>query len=113
MRDLAAGEALGNAYNWPAKHELAAFEKLNTWYYSDAPLTVQPLLDEARRETTFDEVVKGLDETNALYGVCPDNAVLKLGPGKRFQFNYDYCKGCGMCAAECPCGAVQMVAETV
>jgi len=38
-------------------------------------------------ESTFDEVVK----TN---GVCPDNAVLKLGAGKRFQFNYDYCEGC-------------------
>jgi len=121
----------GDVYNWNGKHELAAFDKLNTWYYSDAPLTVQPLLDAARRESTFDEVVKGLDETNALfearrclscgncfecdncYGVCPDNAVIKLGPGKRFQFNYDYCKGCGMCAAECPCGAIQMVAETI
>jgi NADPH-dependent glutamate synthase beta subunit-like oxidoreductase len=121
----------GDVYAESGKHELAAFEKLNTWYYSDAPLTVQPLLDAARRESTFDEVVKGLDENNALfearrclscgncfecdncYGVCPDNAVLKLGPGKRFQFNYDYCKGCGMCAAECPCGAIQMVAETI
>ena len=121
----------GDVYSREAKHELAAFEKLNTWYYSDAPLTVQPQLDAARRESTFDEVVKGLDENNALfearrclscgncfecdncYGVCPDNAVLKLGPGKRFQFNYDYCKGCGMCAAECPCGAIQMVAETI
>ena len=87
--------------------------------------------DAARRESTFDEVVKGLDENNALfearrclscgncfecdncYGVCPDNAVIKLGAGKRFQFNYDYCKGCGMCAAECPCGAIEMVAETI
>jgi 2-oxoacid:acceptor oxidoreductase delta subunit (pyruvate/2-ketoisovalerate family) len=121
----------GDAYNWNPKHELATFDKLNTWYYSDAPLSVQPVLDRARRESTFDEVVKGLDETNALfearrclscgncfecdncYGVCPDNAVLKLGAGKRFQFNYDYCKGCGMCAAECPCGAIQMVAETI
>ena len=121
----------GDVYAQNGKHELAAFDRLNTWYYSDAPLTVQPLLDAARRESTFDEVVKGLDENNALfearrclscgncfecdncYGVCPDNAVLKLGPGKRFRFNYDYCKGCGMCAAECPCGAIQMVAETI
>jgi 2-oxoacid:acceptor oxidoreductase delta subunit (pyruvate/2-ketoisovalerate family) len=43
--------------------------------------------------------------------VCPDNAVIKLGPGKRFEFNYDYCKGCGICAAECPCGAIDMVLE--
>ena len=43
----------------------------------------------------------------------PDNVVLKVGAGKRFQFNYDYCKGCGMCAAECPCCAIQIVAETI
>jgi Pyruvate/2-oxoacid:ferredoxin oxidoreductase delta subunit len=47
------------------------------------------------------------------YGVCPDNTVLKLGPGKRFEFNYDYCKGCGICVSECPCGASKMVPETV
>ena len=37
--------------------------------------------------------------------------VIKLGPGKRFAFNYDYCKGCGMCEAECPCGAIVMEPE--
>ena len=121
----------GADYVPPPKHELATFEKLNTWYYSDAPKTVRPVLDIVRRRSTFDEVVKGLDETNALfearrclscgncfecdncYGVCPDNAVIKLGPGKRFEFNLDYCKGCGMCVSECPCGAIKMVPETL
>jgi len=113
------------------KHEPATFDKLNPWYYSDAPKTVRPTLDLVRRQSTFDEVVGGLDESNALYearrclscgncfecdncyGVCPDNAVIKLGPGKRFEFNYDYCKGCGLCAAECPCGAIKMVPEEI
>ena len=121
----------GGHYAAPAKHELATFDKLNTWYYSDAPKTVRPTLDIVRRQSTFDEVVGSLDESNALYearrclscgncfecdncyGVCPDNAVIKLGPGKRFEFNYDYCKGCGLCAAECPCGAIQMVPEKI
>jgi 2-oxoacid:acceptor oxidoreductase delta subunit (pyruvate/2-ketoisovalerate family) len=121
----------GGRYAAPAKHELATFDKLNTWYYSDAPKTVRPTLDIVRRQSTFDEVVGSLDESNALYearrclscgncfecdncyGVCPDNAVIKLGPGKRFEFNYDYCKGCGLCAAECPCGAIQMVPEKI
>jgi 2-oxoacid:acceptor oxidoreductase delta subunit (pyruvate/2-ketoisovalerate family) len=121
----------GATYAKPAAHGLAGFEKLNPWYYSDAPKTVRPLLDLIRRQSTFEEVQGGLDEKNALfearrclscgncfecdncYGVCPDNAVIKLGPGKRFQFNYDYCKGCGLCAAECPCGAIQMVPETI
>ena len=119
----------GASYTAPPKHELAQFEKLNTWYYSDAPKTVRPMLDIIRRQSSFEEVQGGLDESNALfearrclscgncfecdncYGVCPDNAVIKLGPGKRFEFNYDYCKGCGVCVAECPCGAIKMEAE--
>jgi 2-oxoacid:acceptor oxidoreductase delta subunit (pyruvate/2-ketoisovalerate family) len=121
----------GVTYDPPPKHELADYGKLNPWYYADAPKTVQPVLELARRTSTFDEVVSGLDETNALfearrclscgncfecdncYGVCPDNAVIKLGPGKRFAFNFDYCKGCGICVSECPCGAIKMVPETI
>ena len=113
-----------------AKHPLATFDRLNPWYYSDAPKTMRPQLDLARRTSSFDEVQGGLTDDNALfearrclscgncfecdncYGVCPDNAVIKLGPGRRFEINLDYCKGCGMCAAECPCGAIEMVAET-
>ena len=121
----------GEQYFPPVQREVAAFENLNTWYYADAPKTVRPMLDIIRRQSTFDEVQGGLDEGNALfearrclscgncfecdncYGVCPDNAVIKLGPGKRFEFNYDYCKGCGMCVAECPCGAIKMEAEEI
>ncbi|HUA83476.1 MAG TPA: NAD(P)-binding protein [Bryobacteraceae bacterium] len=121
----------GAAVSATPKHALATFDRLNTWYYSDAPKTVQPQLDLLRRQTTFDEVMGGLNENNALfearrclscgncfecdncYGLCPDNAVVKLGPGKRFEFDYEYCKGCGLCAEECPCGAIEMVPETV
>jgi Pyruvate/2-oxoacid:ferredoxin oxidoreductase delta subunit len=45
--------------------------------------------------------------------MCPDNAVTKLGPGRGFEFKYDYCKGCGICAQECPCGAIAMVSEVI
>ena len=45
------------------------------------------------------------------YGVCPANAVIKLVAGKRVAFNYDKCKGCGVCVAECPSGAFEMVPE--
>jgi 2-oxoacid:acceptor oxidoreductase delta subunit (pyruvate/2-ketoisovalerate family) len=121
----------GGRYTPAAKHAVADFDKLNTWYYSDAPKTVRPVLDLARRQSTFEEVQGSLDESNALYearrclscgncfecdncyGMCPDNAVIKRGPGQRFEFNYDYCKGCGVCAAECPCGAIEMVPEEI
>jgi NADPH-dependent glutamate synthase beta subunit-like oxidoreductase len=122
----------GIRYEPPPKHELATFDKLNTWYYTDAPRTVQPRLETARRRETFEEVVGGLDESNALYearrclscgncfscdncyGVCPDNAVLKLGePGERYAIDLDFCKGCGICVAECPCGSIEMVPEQI
>ncbi len=121
----------GKEYRAPPKHELADFDKLNTWYYSDAPRTVRPMLDLMRRQSGFAEVVGNLNEQNAkfearrclscgncfecdnCYGICPDNAITKLGRGKRFEFKYDYCKGCGMCVAECPCGAINMVPEEI
>jgi NADPH-dependent glutamate synthase beta subunit-like oxidoreductase len=115
----------------PESHELATFDKLNTWYYTDAPKSKQPVLDTIRRQSTFEEVVGSFDETTAqfearrclscgncfecdnCYGVCPDNAVTKLGPGLRYAFNYDYCKGCGLCVSECPCGAIRTVPEEI
>lgn len=121
----------GQALPPQIKHPVASFDKLNTWYYSDAPKTVRPQLELARRTSSFDEVQGGLSSDNALfearrclscgncfecdncYGVCPDNAVTKLGPGQGFEFKLDYCKGCGICVAECPCGAIEMVPEQV
>jgi 2-oxoacid:acceptor oxidoreductase delta subunit (pyruvate/2-ketoisovalerate family) len=111
--------------------DLAGYDGLNTWYYADAPGTVRPKLAAARRTGTFEEVAGGLDESTALfearrcmscgncfgcdncYGACPDNAVIKTGPGGPgdYEIDYDYCKGCGICAAECPCGAIAMVPE--
>ena len=109
------------------------FEALNPWYYSDAPRSLRPRLEQARRESTFDEVVGGLDATTALFearrclscgscfacdncfGVCPDNAVIKLDPAGAYAYaiDLDYCKGCGLCAQECPCGAIEMHPEEV
>jgi 2-oxoacid:acceptor oxidoreductase gamma subunit (pyruvate/2-ketoisovalerate family)/2-oxoacid:acceptor oxidoreductase delta subunit (pyruvate/2-ketoisovalerate family) len=113
----------------PGPSRPATFERLNTWYYSDAPATVAPQLAAARRVSTFDEVVGSLDVTTALFearrclscancfecdncfGVCPDNAIRKLGPGGGYEIDYDYCKGCGLCVAECPAGAIDLVPE--
>ena len=118
----------GAASKAAGKHAPASFGALNTWYYADAPATVRPRLEAARRITTFDEVTGGLDESTALfearrcmscgncfgcdncYGVCPDNAIIKLGNGQ-YKVDYDFCKGCGLCVAECPCGSIEMEPE--
>jgi 2-oxoacid:acceptor oxidoreductase delta subunit (pyruvate/2-ketoisovalerate family) len=123
---------LSNQCYVPAvKSEAAKFEYLETWYYTDAPRTHRPILDVVRRTSGFAEVVGNLDEETAAYearrcmscgncfecdncyGVCPDNAVKKLGAGLGFEFDYDYCKGCGVCVTECPCGAIKMVPESI
>jgi 2-oxoacid:acceptor oxidoreductase delta subunit (pyruvate/2-ketoisovalerate family) len=85
-------------------------------------------LEVARRITTFEEVVGGSTSRprysrraaacpaatafgcDNCYGVCPENAVIKLGDGQ-YEFDYDYCKGCGICVAECPCGSIAMQPE--
>ena len=121
----------GEAWTHPPRPELATYDKLNTWYYSDAPKAQRPVLDMVRRQSTFEEVVGGFDPATAqfearrclscgncfecdnCYGVCPDNAVIKLGAGNRYAFNYDYCKGCGLCVSECPCGAIRTQPEEI
>jgi NADPH-dependent glutamate synthase beta subunit-like oxidoreductase len=121
----------GTRYVHAERPELAGFERINAWYFSDADKSHQSTLDLARRMSSFKEIVQGLDAETALYesrrclscgncfecdncyGLCPDNAVDKLGPGKGYAFDYDFCKGCGLCAAECPCGAIAMVPEQI
>ncbi|MGH2878699.1 MAG: NAD(P)-binding protein [Solirubrobacteraceae bacterium] len=121
----------GREYEHPPEPSLANFDALNTWYYADAPKTVATRLDAVRRQSTFEEVTQSLDETNALfearrclscgncfgcdncYGVCPDNAVLKVAEADGYAFDLDYCKGCGICVTECPCGAIEMIPESI
>ncbi len=117
------------AYENVKNTDLVTYEQLNTWYYTDAPHVVRERLEATRRAKDFSEVVKGLDESNALYearrcmscgncfecdncfGVCPDNAIIKLGPGKGFEINLDYCKGCGICVSECPSSSIVMIPD--
>ncbi len=116
-------------YTKPAKHELAGFDKLHVWYFTDAAQRPQKHLDIKERLTSFDEVVGGLSEKQAVYearrclscgncfecdgcyAACPEDAVVKLGPGKRYRFDYDHCTGCAICFEQCPCHAIDMIPE--
>jgi 2-oxoacid:acceptor oxidoreductase delta subunit (pyruvate/2-ketoisovalerate family) len=46
---------------------------------------------------------------------CPEPAVLKTrtvaADGSHYVFDYDFCKGCGLCARECPTGFIAMIDE--
>ncbi|MDH3234851.1 MAG: 4Fe-4S binding protein, partial [Alphaproteobacteria bacterium] len=43
------------------------------------------------------------------YLYCPDMAITKLERG--YEVKLDYCKGCGLCVAECPTGSISMKEE--
>ena len=81
------------------------------------------------KRTGFDEVVAGLSETEAryeatrclscgncfecdnCYASCPEQAIVKLGKGRFYRFDYDLCTGCAVCFEQCPCHAIEMTPE--
>jgi NADPH-dependent glutamate synthase beta subunit-like oxidoreductase len=114
-----------------AKHDVATFEMLRLWYHAEAKRRGQSTIDVERRRHTFDEVVAGLDSTAARYeaqrclscgncfecdgcfSACPELAVIKLGLGRRYEYDLDKCTGCAICYDQCPCGAITMLPEPV
>ncbi|MGO9033833.1 NAD(P)-binding protein [Mycobacterium sp.] len=113
----------------PSKHPIATLDELHLWYFGDASPRAQPELPPAQRVTGFDEVVGGLSAQAAIFeagrclscgncfecdgclGACPEDAVIKLGPGHRYRFDYDRCTGCATCFEQCPVHAIEMVPE--
>lgn len=113
----------------PAKHPTATYDSLHLWYFGDAAQRRQPELGPAERVASFEEVVGGLSADEATYeagrclscgncfecdgclGACPEDAVIKLGRGHRYQFDYARCTGCGICADQCPVHAIDMFPE--
>ena len=112
-----------------AKHPLATFAELNLWYFGDAARRRQSELEPTGRVAGFDEVVGGLSSDEASFesrrclscgnccecdgclGACPEDAVIKLGPGLRYRFDYDRCTGCRACFEQCPVHSIEMIPE--
>jgi NADPH-dependent glutamate synthase beta subunit-like oxidoreductase len=111
------------------KHDVAAFSMLNLWFFGDAARRPQPELSPQERVAGFAEVVGGLSAEQATFeagrclscgnccecdgclGACPEDAVIKLGVGQRYAFDYDRCTGCRACFEQCPVHAIEMLAE--
>ncbi len=111
------------------KHDIVTFGQLNLWYFGDAARRQQPEAPVEQRTADFGEVLGGLSEREATYearrclscgnccecdgclGACPEDAVIKLGPGHRYRFDYDKCTGCGACYEQCPVHSIEMVPE--
>ena len=48
---------------------------------------------------------------NKCYDYCPDLSIYMDAKQKYREIDYDHCKGCGICASECPRGAIDWVKE--
>jgi 2-oxoacid:acceptor oxidoreductase delta subunit (pyruvate/2-ketoisovalerate family) len=111
-----------------AEPALASFEMLNLDYFAPAERVAMPQLPMAQRVAGFGEVNLGYTTAQAVteaercfscgvcnhcdncYLFCPDVAVHKLA-ADGYEFDYDYCKGCGICAEECPRNAIDIEEE--
>jgi formate dehydrogenase beta subunit len=113
------------------KHPTAGYRKLHMWYKTDAPQKEQDKLPPAVAVKNFDEVIRGLSEPEArfeaqrclscgncfecdgCYAACPEDAIIKLGKGNGYKFNFNACTGCAICYEQCPCHAIEMIPEPV
>ncbi|MGB5590364.1 MAG: 4Fe-4S dicluster domain-containing protein, partial [Gammaproteobacteria bacterium] len=50
-------------------------------------------------------------ECDGCFGACPEDAIIKLGPERRYRFDFARCTGCAVCFEQCPCHAIQMIPE--
>ena len=119
----------GQTYVEAEKHPIISHEKLHLWYRTTAPKRLQQHLPVEERLDGFMEIMQGLSEKEALfeakrclscgncfecdgcYGSCPEDAVIKLGKGRRYRYDYDKCTGCAVCYEQCPCHAIDMIPE--
>ena len=113
----------------PGVPSLVTFEMLHLPVYSDADPNPQKSIELADRVSGFGEVVSGFTEKEAnyeakrclscgncfecdnCYAACPEQAIVKLGLGLRYRYDYDACTGCAVCFEQCPCHAIEMVPE--
>lgn len=118
-----------STYEKPANNPLVTIEKLQIWFKTNAEKKAQQHLEIEKAVETFDEIVAGYTteeavyeaqrclscgncfECDSCYGACPEGAISKNGKGEGYTINYDLCTGCGVCAEQCPCHALDMVLE--
>jgi Pyruvate/2-oxoacid:ferredoxin oxidoreductase delta subunit len=118
-----------STYQRGPRNELIGHEKLHMWYRTEAPQMEQDRLAVDDRAGGFDEIMQNLSEADAqfearrclscgncfecdgCYGACPEDAIIKLGPGNRYKFDFDKCTGCAVCFEQCPCHAIEMTDE--
>jgi Pyruvate/2-oxoacid:ferredoxin oxidoreductase delta subunit len=106
------------------------FNMLHLPVFSDVDPAAQKRLSEEDRVGGFTEVLSGLDQAAArheaqrclscgvcfecdnCFAACPEQAIVKMGPGNGYQLNDSLCTGCATCFEQCPCHAIQMTQDS-
>ena len=120
-----------STYQKPDSNPVILTEQLHVWYRTNAAPKPQEHIEAKIAAESFDEIVAGYDaeeakyeaqrclscgncfECDGCYGACPEDAIIKLGKGNRYKFDYDKCTGCGVCVEQCPCHAIDIIPEPV
>ena len=116
-------------FDQPPKKPIVTLETMNVWYFGEHDRRQHIEADARTRVQDFTEVLHGLTtqeatfeaarclscgncfECDGCFGACPEDAIIKLGPGKRYRFDYEKCTGCATCYEQCPVHAIEMIPE--
>ena len=120
----------GARYERPPKHPTIGFEMLDLPVYLETLRHAQPELPLAVR-ATFAEVVQGLSQGEAqgeagrclscgncfecdnCFAACPEQAIIRRGPGRGYRVEPGLCTGCAICFEQCPCHAIEMEPDSL
>lgn len=111
----------------PGEVKPVEFERLNLNYFKKKNRIEPEKLEPFERINNFEEVWKGFKKEELIsecercfscgvcngcdncWVFCPDVSIIRNG--EEYSVNYDYCKGCGICAKECPRSVIDMEEE--
>ncbi len=106
-------------------------DEINTGYFVHKARSDEKKLPVEKRRASFEEVETGFDKETALDEAgrcfrcgrctlckncivfCPDISTSVSGDNTGIDIDYDYCKGCGICAQECPGAFIAMKRDEV
>ncbi|MCL6642256.1 MAG: FAD-dependent oxidoreductase [Candidatus Bipolaricaulota bacterium] len=111
----------------PKAPQLDEALRVNFSYFVHKPRVPTPQLPVSERTSSFAETKRALSVDQArteasrcfscgvcntcdnCWVFCPDAAIVRTNGS--YSVNYDFCKGCGVCAEECPRSVISLVEE--
>lgn len=125
IEDFLEGHEISHAAPPPVVY----YKDLNSYYYKTQKRFSKEAIPVHERLKSFAEIYPPFDRgeitqeadrcfscglcfhCNNCLMYCPDNAVLLSPATGQYEFDYDFCKGCGLCVKECPCHYIQLTLE--